>query len=251
LAGNTLHMARQSAPGIPVLLTRPRADGESFASALGQRFGTRLRAVLAPLLAPRFIKAHIPAVNYSGVVFTSAHAVEGARRLGVTLPRRAWCVGGKTAAVATASGFQAVSADGDATDLAKLILESPKLGRILYLRGVDTRGKLLETLQEFGIFTDVAIVYAQVEQPLTAEALTLLSASNDVVVPLFSPRTATLFGAALPADLHAKLHIAAMSEAVAAPLSGLSCAQLRVASHPDAASMLDAVESLLTCLPSP
>jgi uroporphyrinogen-III synthase len=244
-------MARQSAPGIPVLLTRPQADGESFASALAQRFGTRLRPVLTPLLAPRFFKAEIPAVDYSGVVFTSAHAVVGARRLGVTLPHRAWCVGRKTAAVATACGFHALSADGDASDLAKLILESPKLGRILYLRGVDTRGNLLEVLEESDLHVDVAIVYAQEAQPLTTEALTLLSAPNPVVVPLFSPRTAALFRAALPADLNAALHIATMSEAVAAPLSSLSCAQLRVASHPDAASMLDAVESLLTRLPSP
>jgi uroporphyrinogen-III synthase len=244
-------MARQSAPGVPVLVTRPRAESEAFAASLSARFGVRVRPVVAPLIAPRFLRPPIPARDYAAVVFTSAQAVEGARRLGISLPRLAWCVGRKTAAVATAAGFDARSADGDATTLADAILARPPEGRILYLRGVDTRGNLLETLHSSGIDADVAIVYAQEAQPLSADALVALACPVAVVVPLFSPRTATLFRKALPPDTRARLYIATMSPAVAEALEGLPRAGLDIASHPDTESMIASVESLLAAIPAP
>ena len=247
-----MSMAKQSAAlaATPVLITRPRAEGEAFAAALTARFGTRLRPVVAPLIAPRFLAPTIPARDYAAVVFTSAQAVEGARRLGVPLPRLAWCVGRKTAEVAKAAGFRAKSADGDAGTLAKAILADRPDGGILYLRGVDTRGNLLELLNSSGIHADVAIVYTQDPQPLTVEALALLRAPGPLLIPLFSPRTATLFRAALPPDTLAKLHIAAMSPAVTEALGDLPRAALVVALRPDAPSMLGAVESLLARLPA-
>lgn len=244
-------MARQSAHGVPVLLTRPKAESESFAAALTARFGERVRPVVAPLLAPRYLEADLPAKDYCGVVFTSAQAVEGARRLGVQLPRRAWCVGRKTAEVAREAGFDAISADGDADSLIKVIKSDPPNGRILYLRGVDTRGNISESLSYSGISTDVAIVYAQEAQPLDSATLAVLSAPSNLIVPLFSPRTATLFRAALPTDTKARLHLATMSAAVAQPLQGLPHAALVIARRPDAKAMLDAVDSLLAGLPPP
>ena len=244
-------MARQSAAAIPVLVTRPRAEGKAFAAALTNRFGARVRPVVAPLIAPRYLSPPIPAQDYAAVVFTSAQAVEGARRLGVPLPRLAWCVGPKTATVAAEAGFQTRSADGDANSLAQAILSDPPNGRILYLRGVDTRGNLLEMLHSFGINADVAIVYSQDPQPLTDDARALLSLPVDVIVPLFSPRTATLFRQALPPEVAARLHVAAMSASVAAAMDGLALAALVVASQPDAPAMLTAVESLLARLPAP
>ncbi|WP_374375961.1 uroporphyrinogen-III synthase [Tabrizicola sp.] len=248
-------MARQSEPlaipQVPVLVTRPRAEAESFAATLSARFGTRVRPLVTPLIAPRFLSPVIPAKDYAAVVFTSAHAVEGARRLGVPLPRLAWCVGRKTAAVATAAGFLAKSADGDAEALANAIQADPPNGRILYLRGVDTRGNLLEKLNSFRIHTDVAIVYAQEPQLLTTQALAVLRSPEPALVTLFSPRTAALFRAAWPRDGQGNLHVAAMSRAVADALDDLPRATLAIARQPDAAGMLAAVESLLAGLPAP
>ena len=247
-------MARQSeplaGPQVPVLVTRPRAEGEAFAAALAARFGARVRPVVAPLIAPRFLTPPIADHTYAAVMFTSVHAVEGARRLGIRLPSLAWCVGRKTALVATAAGFQARSADGDADALVNAVLADPPNGRILYLRGVNTHGNILESLNNFGINTDVAIVYDQEAQPLTAEALALLHSPGPLLVPLFSSRTATLLRAVLPPDIPAKLHIAAMSPAVAAALGDVPCAALAIARHPDAPAMLDAVKSLLAGLPA-
>ena len=247
-----MSMAKQSAAAAAthVLITRPRAEGEAFAAALALRFGAQVCPVVAPLIAPRFLTPTIPARDYAAVVFTSAQAIEGARRLGVPLPQLAWCVGRKTAEIATAAGFRAKSADGDAGALAKAILARRPDGRILYLRGVDTRGNLLELLDSSGVHTDVAIVYTQDPQPLTEEALALLCSPVPLLVPLFSPRTATLFRAALPPGTQAKLRIAAMSPAVAEALGDLPRAALAVALRPDAPAMLDAVESLLAGRPA-
>lgn len=247
-------MAKQSEPlagqQVPVLVTRPRADGEAFATALAARFGARVRPVVAPLIAPRFLTPPIADHNYAAVMFTSAHAVEGARRLGIRLPSLAWCVGRKTASVATAAGFQARSADGDADALVKAVLADPPNGRILYLRGVNTHGNIVESLNYSGINVDVAIVYDQEPQPLTTAALALLHSPGPILVPLFSPRTATLLRAVLPPDIRAKLHIAAMSPAVAEALGDLPRAALTIARQPDAPAMLDAVKSLLAGLPA-
>lgn len=241
-------MATQSAP---VLVTRPLADAEAFARTLTARFGARVRPVVAPLIAPRFMTPQIPAHSYAAVIFTSAQAVEGAVRLGMPLPRLAWCVGRKTAAVANAAGFDARSADRDVQALVQAILDHPPDGRILYLRGVNTHGNLLERLNSSGISADEAIVYQQVPQPLSEAAIALLSADVDLIVPLFSPRTAALFKAAIPSTARARLHLVAMSAAVAEQVSGLPLASQVVARHPDADSMLDAVETLLARLPAP
>jgi uroporphyrinogen-III synthase len=241
-------MATQSAP---ILVTRPLAEGEAFAKALTTRFGARLRPVLSPLLAPRNLTPLLPDGDYAAVVFTSAQAVHAARPMTASLPKLAWCVGRKTAEAATAAGFQSNSADGDAEALVTAIAAAPPSGSILYLRGVDTSSNILVRLKNLGIHVDEAVVYVQEPQPLTPETLTLLREPVDVIVPLFSPRTARLFRAALPDNTQARLHIAAMSGNVAEALGDLPHAALTVAIHPDAPAMLDAVETLLVRLPPP
>lgn len=241
-------MARQSTP---VLVTRPQAEAEAFAATLSERFGAQVRPVVTPLLAPTYLRPELPSADYGAVIFTSAHAVEGARRLGGPLPRTAWCVGRKTAAVAAAAGFHPISADGDVDALATLLLADPPNGRILYSRGVDTTGNLLEILNNNGVTTDVAIVYRQDPLPLSDEAMTHLQTPGAVIVPLFSARTAQIFLSALPEPLRARLHVAAMSSAVARVVERVPLSALSVARTPDAPGMLGAVESLLVRLPAP
>lgn len=250
-AGNTSDMARQSAPGVPVLVTRPLAEGEAFAATLIARFGASLRPVLAPLLAPRNLNPDLPRLDHAAVVFTSAQAVTAALPFKAQLPTLAWCVGRRTADAAQAAGFQARSPDGDAEALLAAIAADPPQGRILYLRGVDTAANILERLTNLRFLADEAVVYVQEPQDLTAEAVTLLQGTNDVIVPLFSPRTARLFRAALPVETRAPLHVAAISVKAAEALGDLPCSTLQIASHPDGPAMLDAVESLLVGLSPP
>ena len=237
-------MARQSTrAAIPVLLTRPEAASRAFAAALEARFGGLVRPVISPLMAPVFLMPVLPEGPFAAVIFTSATGVAAVQ--GVTLPKRAYCVGAQTAARARAAGFDAVSADGDAGALVAAVLANPAPGRLLHLRGEETRGDVAEQLTAAGVETLSVVVYRQEPQALTAQALVLLEAEGTVIVPLFSPRTAVLFWAALPQGLRARLRLAAMSAAVADAINGIPHQALEVARRPDADAMLEAVGRLV------
>lgn len=236
---------------VPVLVTRPRDQAESFTSRLVARFDSRVQPVIAPLMAPEYLSPTVPEGRFAAVVFTSAQGVAGAVRLGASLPRLAWCVGRSTAAAAAAAGFETRSADGDAKALIAAILKDPPDGRILYLHGVDTSGDVDNQLQNNEISTVSLQVYLQKAIPLEGEATQLLRRHGPVILPLFSPRSARLFRAAMPADTRADLRIAAMSAAVAEACLDIPRSRLVIAARPDAEAMLDAVESLLAAPPPP
>ncbi len=239
-------MARQSISGVvPVLLTRPEAEAQAFATALTDRFGGRVRPLLTPLMAVEYLAPSLPEGHFVGAVFTSASGVEGASRLRASLPGRAWCVGAKTAARAQAAGFEARSANGDADALVASILADPPGGRLLHLRGQEAQGEVAERLNSAGIETESAIVYRQLPQLLRAEGVEILRRPGIVLVPLFSPRSARLFAAALPARFAAELHLVVMSAAVAMAAEDVACASIEIAERPDAAAMVEAVARVL------
>jgi uroporphyrinogen-III synthase len=246
-----MDMARQSKTrAVPVLLTRPEAEARAFAEALVGRLAGRVRPVVAPLMAVEPIEPTLPAGRFAGVIFTSAAGVDASRRLKAALPELAWCVGARTADRAAAAGFQARSAHGDADALVVAILADRPRGRLLHLRGEDTRGNVAERLNSAGIETESVVVYRQASQPLTAEGAALLQAAEPVIVPLFSPRSARLF-AELAGQPKAELHLVGMSAAVAAAAGTISHRSLIVARRPDAESMLDAVEAALVAASAP
>lgn len=250
-------MARQSEafpdpdPAVPVLVTRPRAQGESFARQLIQRFSNKVRPVIAPLMAPEYLSPPVPPGPFAAVVFTSAHGVEGALRLGLPLPPLAYCVGRSTAAAASAAGLDARSADGNAEDLVAAIERDPPNGRLLYIRGVDTSGDIGKALNSKEISTVSLQVYLQKAIPFEGESLLVLRQTSPLIVPLFSPRSADLFRQAMPADSTAQLRIAAISDAVAQAAARIPHTRLVTATRPDAGGVLDAVESLLAAPPLP
>lgn len=222
---------------LPVLLTRPEAAGDRFATELADAFGDRVRIVASPLIAPRYLAPDLP-VGAAGLVLTSETGVEAAgriRRAGVPLPTRAYCVGDRTARAAREAGFDPLSADGDADALVAMVLARAEAGPLLHLHGRDTRGDVAARLTAGGVPTSGHVVYEQVPQPLTPAARALMDGGGTVVVPLFSPRTAALFAATAPH--HATLWVAALSPAVAQVVAGLPLARLVTASRPDAAAM--------------
>lgn len=241
---------QSSADVVPVLLTRPEEQSSSFADALRGRFGDRLRPVLSPLMRPRYLSPDLPPGPYAAVIFTSLHGVAAALPYRARLPRLAWCVGGRTAQEAQAAGMQTRAADGDAESLVAAILEDPPPGRLLHLRGEDTRGAVAERLTRAGIPTDAVTVYRQDPLPLSTQAVELLARPGVVIVPLFSPRSARLFRESLPRQPAAELRLAAMSAAVAEELRGVP-GRVVVARRPDAEAMLEAVGELIAAGPLP
>lgn len=249
MAGNTLGMATQSSPDpVPVLLTRPRDQSESFAAALHDRFGDRVRPVLSPLMRPDYLSTDLPSGPFAAVIFTSLHGVAAALPWRARLPRLAWCVGARTAQEAQAAGFQTRAAEGDAESLVAAILADPPPGPLLHLRGEDQRGDVAQRLTLAGHPTQSAIVYRQSPQPLSPQAAELLRRPGVVIVPLFSPRSAELLLAALPNPRLADLRIAAISAATAQvwPQGAAT-----VARRPDADAMLQAVGNLIAAAPPP
>ena len=225
------------------LLTRPEALGQSFAASLRAELGPDLRIVTSPLLAPRHLRPALPKGDFAAVLFTSQAGVAAAANV-PSLPRRAFCVGDRTAEVARAAGFDALSAGGAAADLIDKVKSARPEGRLLYLRGRDTRGDVAASLTAAGYPTVDLVIYEQVEQSLTPEARDLLAGTGPVIAPLFSPRTARLFvhayrtagGTAplflpvlsgaiadtLPEGLHARIFVAAQPRADALILASLA-----------------------------
>lgn len=223
-------MFRQSRA--PILLTRPEAQGERFAAMLAGE-----RVVISPLFAPVFLAPPLPDADC--VIFTSATAIAALR--GRRPAARAWCVGARTAELARAAGFEAMSADGDADALVAAIIASGERGPMLHLHGAETRGDVAARLRAAGIRTEGVVIYEQRPVPPIADAVALLAGDAPVLVPLFSPAAAKRF-AEVSAGCVAPLRLACLSAAVAraAPPATLC----RIAARPDAAAMVDLIAAM-------
>ena len=231
-----------------LLLTRPLAQSQHFASVLADRLPGRFRPVVSPLLAIVPLPAPLELDGLQGVIFTSANGVEefAARSPDRGLP--AWCVGDMTAAAARQAGFAARSADGDVADLAALVAAGhrPGGGAFLHVRGAHAAGALDGRLVAAGVPARAAAIYDQVAQPLTAEALGLLADGRVDVIAFFSPRTARLFTAAGGGagwDL-ARTTSVSLSAAADAAFAGPEPGLRRIAAAPTRDGMLAALAAL-------
>lgn len=208
-----------------VLLTRPLADAHRFAARLAD-----VPVVISPILRivpVAFDRAAVEAGQ--ALVFTSRHAVGFA---GPGRGRIAYCVGSRTADDARAADFDVIEGPGDAEGLIPLLRRAE--GPLLHLRGRH----LARDLGVPGI-----VVYDQQFQPLDDQAKALLEGDQPVLLPLFSPRSARLVAQAARGR-RAPLWLAAISPAAAAAWDGPRD-DLEIADHPDADSVLAAINRLL------
>lgn len=245
-------MVRQSQPEPftqpVILLTRPQAQSDRFASALRQDIAAA-EVMVAPLMSARFLSPVIPSMDWRGVVLTSETGAEAARQIsatGTTLPVQAYCVGDRTASAAAKAGFTAHSAKGDAAALVRYLVERRVTGPLLHLCGQASRGDVANALTAAGIETLSLVSYVQQEMAPSPNLIAVLHALRPVLVPLFSPRSAALFGAAVAVNgVTAPLWVVAMSEAVACGLGSLVPDRLIVAASPDSDAMLTATKTLI------
>jgi len=231
---------------IPVLVTRPQPQADRFANALLHRYGDRVRPILSPLLAPVYLRPDLPPGNFGAVVLTSETGARAAARLLEQLPKRAYCVGDRTAQVARDLGFDAISANGDVDDLLRLLQKWPGDSPFLHLRGREAKGALAAHLGAQGIKAAEAVIYAQNPQALSPEAESVLLSGGDVVAPLFSPRSARVFQIAL-ANLPqtANLKLVALSMAVAEIFVDVPSENLRIANMPTQAELFLAMDGFI------
>ncbi|MDU8927925.1 uroporphyrinogen-III synthase [Alisedimentitalea sp. MJ-SS2] len=221
-----------------ILLTRPTPAATGFAETLRAVLGD-VEIVISPLLQIEWIGVELPAGR---PIFTSKNGIEGYLHSGGEGIGACWCVGEATAQAAAEAGFAPMVGGGDAKDLIKAIRDSGDKGPFVHCRGAHARGNVALTLQKMGLSVVDLVVYDQQVQDLSDQAKTLLESEKPVVLPLFSPRTATQFS-----KVHcgqSPLFIAVMSNAVLAALGELRFDGLAIADRPDAQAMLEATERL-------
>lgn len=225
-----------------LLLTRPFAGATRTRADIAP-FCPGARVVISPAMEIVPVPATVDTVP-AGLILTSENGAEAAGRLGLPPGLPAWCVGTRTAEVARAAGFAAINADGDAEVLLRAILSAPDAGPLLHLRGDHARGDIVPRLRAAGRAARDIVVYRQEDRPLSAEAKAVLAGPARVVLPLYSPRTATIIADQGP--FSAPLHVIAISPAVARAAERLGPDQISQIDNPDGQSMLSAIVDSLT-----
>jgi uroporphyrinogen-III synthase len=220
-----------------MIMTRPAGSNTRFVERIAPEVRARLRIIRSPLIEVRGLDADVVVGPQDAAIFTSENGVRFAPPGG---GRRAYCVGDRTTRAATANGWDAVCAGVDADALVAHLMSLRPAGVLHHLSGMHVRGRIPERLQAAGLSVLQTAVYDQILLPFTAEALACLTQEQPVLVPLFSPRTAGHFAALAPVS--ARLHVVAMSDAVAEAWAEREGSEVVVAAEPTARSMLEAIE---------
>ena len=215
-----------------LLLIRPKVQSEAFLADCEARLGHQIDAVISPIIDIRPLGGIPDLDGFGTVVFSSAN---GVRQVSDKLAgRNVVTVGDATAKVARSFNADAAAFGETANDL--LDRASELVPPVLVCRGVHARVDLASELQDRGITTDSAVIYDQVAQPLTADAVDLLNGTVPVVIPLFSPRSAALLS---KQRCSAPLKVIAISDAVKSAWSGEPVA--KIAKAPTSMAVRDLV----------
>ncbi|MBL6938852.1 MAG: uroporphyrinogen-III synthase [Alphaproteobacteria bacterium] len=228
-----------------VLVTRPIDSANETAALLRERGH---EPVVAPLLEVRYHDGH--PLHLDGVQGLLATSANGLRAFARRTSRRdfpVFAVGSQTAHAARDAGFSDVhNADGNADTLAQTVQATAKPGDgpLLHATGAEAEGLLAAALIAAGFTVHTEVLYdvpAATDLPQAArDAFPTLDA-----VLIFSARSAqALVDCVTRAGLTpaaARIVAAAISPAAAKPLSVLNFREVRVAAHPNQASVLDAL----------
>jgi uroporphyrinogen-III synthase len=228
-----------------VLITRPRAEAEALAAILKAR---GIESTIESLL--EIEPAVMPALSLDGVaalLFTSANGARAFAALESGRHFPVYAVGERTAETAREAGFPSVeSARGDVGELASLVRRKldPKNGALLHAAGAAVKGDLAAMLAPDGFEVRCLVLYEAVPKKALSSAAVaaLLDGSLDAVL-LFSNRSAETFislvrGAGVE-EACARLIAFCLSPAVAEAASAITWREVRTASRPEQAALLE------------
>jgi uroporphyrinogen-III synthase len=241
-----------------VLVTRPHPDDEATAVALRAR---GFEVLLAPMLRFEPVAFHDDTdARYGAVIVTSANALRGiephlagSRLLKLPL----FAVGEHTAAAARRAGFaKVVPANGDATALRELMLESvktkelKKAATLLYLAGADLARDLAGELGERGFDVVTHTTYRMIPVlSLPHEVRDAFAANGIEAVLHYSRRSARAF---LEAARAAGVEISALaipqcciSDGVAAVVRDAGAPQVTIARSPNENALFEGLDRAL------
>ena len=214
---------------------------------LRQTCATKIPILISPVLRITFKAVTVDVPPNAILIFTSENGVRAFTQSVPALGRRAFCVGDRTAATAEQLGFKATSANGDATDLVRLMQSQNRSECYIFACGAEVRVDVAVELKTLGFKAEKVVVYAQEPQPFTQDALDLIASETRVILPLFSPRSATLVCDAVQ-GAPATFFPVALSQAVAEAWTGKTVPH--IARAPDAISMITQIATILSD-PSP
>ncbi|MGH7052260.1 MAG: uroporphyrinogen-III synthase [Stellaceae bacterium] len=252
--GRAVMVACDPAPAHCALVTRPRAESEALAAALGRR---GIAALIAPMLEIVFCPAgRLDLAGAQAVLCTSANGVRALARASGERGVPLFAVGEASAAAAHRAGFTAVaSAAGDADDLARLAAArlDPQAGRLVHITGSAVAGDLAGVLTGHGFTVARAALYeARPAATLNEETRQALSRGLADLALFFSPRSAAVFVAlAVAAGLGqacAGITAVSISAATDRALAALGWCARHVADRPNQAALLAALDR--ACEPS-
>jgi uroporphyrinogen-III synthase len=241
-----------------VLVRRPHPDDEATAVSLRAR---GFEVLLAPMLRFEPVAFHDDTdARYGAVIVTSANALRGiephlagSRLLKLPL----FAVGEHTAAAARRAGFaKVVPANGDATALRELMLESvktkelKKAATLLYLAGADLARDLAGELGERGFDVVTHTTYRMIPvMSLPREVRDAFAANAIQAVLHYSRRSARAF---LEAARAAGVEITALaipqcciSDGVAAVVRDAGAPQVTIARSPDENALFEGLDRAL------
>lgn len=226
-----------------LLLTRPLRQSERFARQCRKRMGDAVKIVISPLITIKTIPPAAGPGDARHFLFTSENGVRAAAQVWPDHRPVCFAVGDRTAGVARDLGYDARSCGGTVDSMiARLVADRPD-GPYLHLRGQHTKGALARHLNDAGLETREAVIYHQNATDLNKEAENILCGDMPVLVPLFSPRSATIFWTGRQ-SVGPKVTIVAMSDAVAKECAGYG-AEIIIAEKPSADAMLDCISAVV------
>ena len=220
---------------LSVIVTRTLPGARDTADHLA-RLG--FKPILSPMLS--IVETGLDPSALTGIrhiVFTSANGVRPLGSAGLT----AWCVGPSTAEAARKAGFDPViEGDGNADDLARLILAARPEGPLLHIANEAAAGELVAALKAGGLDARFTAPYrTDPATSLAPETAAALASGGPVIILLHSAKAAAALAALHPNLNHAAL--AAISAAAAAPLKEGAGLGTWIAERPNEDSLMDAV----------
>jgi uroporphyrinogen-III synthase len=229
-----------------ILVTRPLEDSMEIAARLAERGH---RALLAPLLTPRFHDE--PSLedsdfeNVQAILATSANGIRALSRRTARRDLSIFAVGPQTADEARKAGFvQVRSADGDAKALAEATMRwASRDAQLLHVCAEDAPGNLSEILGRNGFTVRRYALYAI--EPATALSSEVKAALQDGALDaamFFSPRTARIFAGLADGLPTERMTALCISPATAQALSPMIFARVAVANRPNQEAMLALAE---------
>lgn len=222
-----------------VLITRPKDDAKRLAQAVGA-FAPDVRCILAPVMEIKELPFECEERNFDHLFLTSRHAVSAAAAFrGVPT----YCVGKATCDAALELGHDVHNVFSNADELVAN-LAGHKGGHALHLHGRHTRGEIAKRLSLAGLETKSFVVYEQSPRPWSVQERQVILAEPDLIVPLYSPRSASLAAKHLE-DFKGDLTLIGLSRACLDAWNGPKPVKTVCVEHPDGEAMKQAIASQL------